>query len=114
MHPFDWGVTKPWGEMILIVTAALYCAAVWFSAKQWWTAAITSSRWYLPASVGVVVLGMMLYEAGTSIFWQMTSAHYQQSKHMLAVAAIASGCAVSFAVGSIARKKANKPSEAIQ
>lgn len=113
MHPFDWGVTKPWGEMILLVTATLYCAALWLSAKQWLVASHASPRRYLPAFAGVVFLGIMLYESGTSIFWQMTSAHCQQSTHMLAIAVIASGSAVSFSVGSIARRKANKTPEHI-
>lgn len=111
MHPFDWGVTKPWGEAILLVTTVVFAAVVWWSVRQWLATCWRSRRWWLPAVPAILILGAMVQQAGSSIFLQMTSFHYQESTHMVAVAAIASGWAVSVAAGTIVRRKANPTME---
>lgn len=108
MHPFDWGIFKPCGEAILLATEVIYLAALWWAFRQWLAVCLGSRRWWIPAIAAVIVLGGMLRQARSSIFWQRTSAHYQQSKHMIAVEVIFSGLVLSHAAGAIARKKVNK------
>lgn len=102
MHPFDWGIFKPWGELILVVTATIYCCTIWISGRIWWRLSRRAKRWYIPALPGVLILGVMICRAGNFLLWQTTSGHYQETIHMTAVITVGVGLLASGAAGLMA------------
>ncbi len=102
---FDWGCFKPHGQLILVVTAVLYLAALVFSALQWWRLGRASSRWWPPGLIGLLVVGIMGYEAVISVLCQLTSKHHQEVVHVPALVAIVAGTLVSLAAGLVASRR---------
>ena len=109
MSFFDWGCFKPYGELILAMTAVLYLAALGFSAIQWWRLGRASRRWWAPGLAGLVVVGIMGYEAVISVLCQLTSKHHQETIHVPAVIVIVVGTLVGLAVGLVASRKRPEP-----
>lgn len=112
MHLFDWGVFKPFGELILVITFVFYCWAIWFSVKQWWVISLQVKNRFLAILPASVILLGMIFEAGNSLLLQTTSVHHQERAHMMALITICMGLTVSLTIGNAAKRKLlSKPSE---
>ncbi len=91
---FDWGVFKPSGGAIFVVTALLYIACL--IASVWMILRIGRRIGWpkVTLAVGLVGLVPMVDKASFSLLLQMTSSHDQESTHIPAVITIG----VSFGV----------------
>jgi hypothetical protein len=83
---WDWGVYKPYGELILLITTLMYLACFLLSCMLLHQIGRTLHR----AKTALVVAGGTLIPMGLAAYWsvscQMTSLHYQQHIHVPAVA----------------------------
>ena len=88
MHPFDWGVFQPWGEMILAGTAASYLFLIGATIRRWSCADLTARHHWSIRLIGFVAIAVMVVAAFISVIMQLTSVHYQGTVHAPAVAVI--------------------------
>ena len=109
MHPFDWGVFKPWGEMILAGTAASYLFLIVAAIRRWSCADLTDRHHWAIRLIGFGTIAVMIFSAFISIMMQLTSAHYQGTVHAPAVAVIVGVWLSIHIVGRNSKQEANKP-----
>lgn len=104
LHPFDWGVFKPDGERILVVSATIYLACI--------VCAFCLLHRLEPDAAGpraIVAIFSFLALTGAavaSISQQMTSIHYQENLHLPALGVIGVGF---LAIRWCVRTKAPRP-----
>ena len=100
---FDWGVFKPWGELILVVTSVVFVFAIYRAASCWLSIDRVLQGWTRcgAALLGVsIVIAMCIY-AAVSHFYQCTSVHHQDRIHWIASAVLVIGYAVSMVISSL-------------
>jgi hypothetical protein len=87
-HPFDWGVFKQGGEVILAVTAASYAILIIATLRRWSRSDHTARHHWAVKVAGFAAIVVMTTAASMSVTVQMSSSHYQEQVHLPAVAVI--------------------------
>ena len=85
MSLFDWGIFKPCGELILIMSSVFYLACVVGALYLLWQVGKMLHSANIALLLGVILVSPMAYMAWQSTELQHTSAHYQESTHIAAV-----------------------------
>ena len=100
---FDWGVFKPWGELILVVTSVVFVFAIYRAASHWLSIGRVLHGWSRcgAALLGVSIVFAMCIHAAESHFYQCTSVHHQDRIHWIACAVLVVGYAVSVVISSV-------------
>ncbi len=107
-HPFDWGVFKQGGEVILAVTAASYAILIVATIRRWSRADNTARHPWAVKVAGFAAIAVMTTAACISVSVQMSSSHYQEQIHVPAVAVIVGVWLVIRILGRNPKKAANK------
>ena len=113
MQPFDWGVFKPMGGLILTGTAAIYILLIVVTIRRWSCAALTARHHWTVRVIGFVAIGMMVFASAISVMIQLTSAHYQGTTHAPAVAIII-GVWLSIRIIGRPREQRSEPDAALK
>jgi hypothetical protein len=95
--PFDWGLTKPHGELILLASGLGYLACLAVSLmllRQVW---VRGCPFLAALTAGVAVVPMALM-ALLSVGMQLMSTHHQEDVHVPALVTVAASCLAVAAV----------------
>jgi hypothetical protein len=108
MHPFDWGVFKQGGELILAGTAASYAILIVATIRRWSRAENTARHHWAVKVTGFAAIAVMTIAASISVTGQLTSSHHQEQVHVPAVAVIVGVWLVIRILGRDPKKEANR------
>lgn len=105
---FNWGVFKPGGYAVLLLSCLGYGLALWITVRQW-QAMARLPGWRNPAMAGgMVVVGVMAWQVLSSVLTQFSTMHTQYDIHYPAVITAVVGVMLSVCLRIFLQQRASR------